>query len=115
MNTCRDFCLSSGRKLINTMRRIIVEQPKMPVNQVMLAQILICVVTVTAVQASAGARGAGNTTAYIDPGTGSFIIQVLLASLAGGVCIIRIFWNKIKEYVLRLLHKKTGSKKIDGN
>jgi len=97
------------------MRRIIVEEPKMSINRVMSAQILICVVTVTAVQASAGARGAGNMRAYIDPGTGSLIIQVILASVAGGVYLIRIFWNKIKEYVLRLLHKKTGSKKIDGN
>ncbi len=31
--------------------------------------------------------------AYIDPGSGSILIQVILASCVGGILV---FWNKIK-------------------
>lgn len=33
--------------------------------------------------------------AYLDPGTGSFIIQMVLAGLLGIVVVIRIYWKKI--------------------
>jgi hypothetical protein len=33
--------------------------------------------------------------AYIDAGTGSIIIQVVIASLAGGAFAVKIFWKKI--------------------
>lgn len=35
------------------------------------------------------------TLAYIDPGSGSILLQALLASLVGGVAI---FWYKIKTF-----------------
>jgi hypothetical protein len=34
--------------------------------------------------------------AYLDPGTGSFIIQALIAALAGIAVTSRIYWRKIK-------------------
>ena len=36
-------------------------------------------------------------TAYLDPGTGSVLIQLLLAGLLGIGVAIRIFWDKIKR------------------
>ncbi|NLB66622.1 MAG: hypothetical protein GX803_09155 [Lentisphaerae bacterium] len=36
--------------------------------------------------------------AYIDPGSGSILIQVLLASAIGGIAI---FWTKIKSLFVR--------------
>ena len=36
--------------------------------------------------------------AYIDPGSGSILIQVILASCVGGVVM---FWNKIKSLFVR--------------
>jgi hypothetical protein len=33
---------------------------------------------------------------YLDPGSGSFIIQMLLAGLLGAGVAIRIYWKKIK-------------------
>ena len=33
---------------------------------------------------------------YLDPGTGSIIIQLLIAILVGGLVAIRIFWAKIR-------------------
>ena len=36
--------------------------------------------------------------AYLDPGTGSMIIQVLLAGILGAGFAIKIFWYKIKSF-----------------
>jgi hypothetical protein len=97
------------------MRRFIIKQLKMPMSQVILAELLICIVTVAVVHASAGARWVGSVRAYIDPGTGSFIIQVLVSSLAGVVYLIKMSWRNIKGYFLKLLRKKRVSKKTDEN
>jgi hypothetical protein len=97
--------------MLDSMRRLIIKQPKMPMSQVILAELLICIVTVAVVRPSAGARWGGDLRAYIDPGTGSFILQVLVASLAGVVYIIKMFWRNIKGYFLKLLHKKKGDEK----
>ena len=46
--------------------------------------------------------------AYIDPGTGSLIIQVLIGALVGGLVAAKIFWIKIKTFFKGLF--LTGSK-----
>lgn len=33
--------------------------------------------------------------AYLDPGTGSYMLQMLLALLVGGAFAIKIFWKRI--------------------
>ena len=33
--------------------------------------------------------------AYLDPGTGSFIVQAIVAAIAGGLFMIKVFWQKI--------------------
>ncbi len=33
--------------------------------------------------------------AYVDPGTGSMIIQVVIAALVGGAAVIGAFWRRI--------------------
>jgi hypothetical protein len=35
--------------------------------------------------------------AYIDPGSGSFILQALVAALAGAALVINAYWRKIKK------------------
>ncbi len=45
--------------------------------------------------------------AYLDPGTGSMVLQVLLASLLGGAMTIKLFWHKIKR-ALGLAGRKTA-------
>ena len=37
--------------------------------------------------------------AYLDPGTGSYIFQLLLAGLFGAAFAIKLFWAKIKAFV----------------
>jgi len=44
--------------------------------------------------------------AYLDPGTGSYILQLAIAILLGGSLVIKIYWRKIKVYFLNLFSKK---------
>ncbi|MBW1688713.1 MAG: hypothetical protein JRS35_27090 [Deltaproteobacteria bacterium] len=37
--------------------------------------------------------------AYIDPGSGSFILQALIATLAGALVAVNIYWQKIKGFL----------------
>ena len=39
-----------------------------------------------------------NAHAYIDPGTGSFIIQVVIGVVAGALVTLKIFWSKVKNF-----------------
>lgn len=34
--------------------------------------------------------------AYIDPGTGSYILQIVIAGLAAGAFAIKMFWRRIR-------------------
>ena len=36
-----------------------------------------------------------NGLAYLDPGSGSFILQILLASFLGALFVVRTYWQKI--------------------
>lgn len=36
--------------------------------------------------------------AYLDPGTGSFVIQTLLAALFGGLFVLKSYWVRIKSW-----------------
>jgi hypothetical protein len=42
--------------------------------------------------------------AYIDPGTGSYMSQLIVAGIFGSLFALKVFWHKIK-----LLFKKTPS------
>ncbi len=39
--------------------------------------------------------------AYLDPGSGSFLLQLLIAGLVGFAFILRGYWNKIKAFFKR--------------
>jgi hypothetical protein len=39
-----------------------------------------------------------NGHAYLDPGSGSFILQLLIASLVGGFFIVKTYWKKILAF-----------------
>lgn len=41
--------------------------------------------------------------AYLDPGTGSYILQLILAALLGAAFAIKIFWKRIKTFFADLL------------
>ena len=44
--------------------------------------------------------------AYLDPGTGSYIFQVLIAVLLGTIFSLKAFWTKVKQIVISLFKKK---------
>jgi hypothetical protein len=44
--------------------------------------------------------------AYLDPGTGSYIFQILIASVVGGLFVIKTFWAKITAFIKSLFSNK---------
>lgn len=42
--------------------------------------------------------GTGNAFAYLDPGSGSAIVQVILGGLAGVAVAFKLFWQRIKLF-----------------
>ena len=44
--------------------------------------------------------------AYIDPGAGSFIIQALLATIAGAVVAVNAYWKRIRRFLGLTSHEK---------
>ena len=49
--------------------------------------------------------------AYLDPGTGSFILQVVLGVVLGGFYVFKGYLGKAKDVVTGLFSKKNGTKK----
>jgi len=41
---------------------------------------------------------AHNAHAYIDPGSGSYILQLIIAGLLGAAFAVRIYWKRIKGF-----------------
>lgn len=39
--------------------------------------------------------------AYLDPGTGSMVLQLILGGVAGGLVIIKLYWARLKEVFVR--------------
>ncbi|MCF7810505.1 hypothetical protein K9N50_05910 [bacterium] len=39
-----------------------------------------------------------NAYAYLDPGTGSYLLQILIAGLVGAAFSIKVFWLRIKDF-----------------
>ena len=44
--------------------------------------------------------------AYLDPGSGSFILQLLLAALLGAAFLVKVYWGKIKAFFGGVFSKK---------
>ena len=44
--------------------------------------------------------------AYLDPGTGSIILQALLGAIAAGISYCSIYWQKIKSFFSKKNKKK---------
>lgn len=49
------------------------------------------------------------TYAYIDPGTGSYLFQMLMAGVLGAAFVIKMAWQNIKSYI----SNKIGTQKTD--
>ena len=51
-----------------------------------------------------------HTYAYLDPGTGSIILQAIIGFLAASVTAISIYWSKFKSLISRIFNKKEREK-----
>ena len=50
-----------------------------------------------------------NAYAYLDPGTGSMILQALLGVLAAVGAYITLYWRKFKNLISKIFQKKKDS------
>ena len=46
--------------------------------------------------------------AYLDPGTGSYVLQLLLAGLLGAAFALKLFWGRLHAYVKNLFSKRSN-------
>lgn len=48
--------------------------------------------------------------AYLDPGSGSYMLQLALSGLLGFVFLVKMKWRKIKAFILGMWEKLNGHK-----
>lgn len=41
---------------------------------------------------------------YIDPGSGSMMLQLIASGLIGGVFAVKCGWRRIRDFAVELLH-----------
>jgi hypothetical protein len=46
--------------------------------------------------------------AYLDPGTGSYVLQLVLGTVLGGLFALGLFWRRVKAFVKRLLKRRSS-------
>ena len=44
--------------------------------------------------------------AYIDPGTGSYLFQLLIAGLLGGGFLVKAYWRHLRRWVARVARRR---------
>lgn len=47
--------------------------------------------------------------AYLDPGTGSYIFQLLIAGVFGGLFALKIFWGKLKRVLRNIFSTRNNN------
>jgi len=50
-----------------------------------------------------------NAHAYLDPGTGSIILQAIIGAVAAGFSYCVFYWNKVKNFFKSILKKKKNN------
>ena len=55
--------------------------------------------------------GAPKAYAYLDPGTGSYFFQLLIAALLGIAFSAKVFWKKLKAWATNIFLRKRRGKK----
>lgn len=54
---------------------------------------------------------------YLDPGTGSYLLQILIATILGAIVFFRGFWARVFNSIKKLLFrsKPTNDEIVDDN
>jgi len=50
---------------------------------------------------------------YLDPGTGSLIVQVAIGAVVGGLVGAKLFWKRIASSFARLFHRTSRLERIE--
>lgn len=48
----------------------------------------------------------GVNMAYLDPGSGSFLLQLLIAAILGGLIAIRAYWGRLISFIRRIFSRE---------
>ena len=51
--------------------------------------------------------------AYIDPGTGSMVLQLVIAGILGALYTIKLYWRRISAVLAKLLGRKSSEQDKD--
>lgn len=51
--------------------------------------------------------------AYLDPGTGSIILQGIIASILVGLASIKLWWYRLKNFFMTMLGRHSESSNIE--
>jgi len=46
--------------------------------------------------------------AYLDPGTGSVILQVVIAAVLGALFTLKLYWNRLRGWLRSLFESSSG-------
>ena len=50
---------------------------------------------------------------YVDPGTGSYILQIIIAGLLGGLFALKMSWKSIRLHLTNLFSKRNDDAEPD--
>ena len=51
--------------------------------------------------------------AYLDPGTGSFLIQIVIAAVVGSLFTIKMWWHNIKNFIANIFSSSSAKSTDD--
>jgi hypothetical protein len=51
--------------------------------------------------------------AYLDPGSGSFILQLLIAAILGGLIAVRAYWGKVKNFLRGIISREESEEESE--
>ena len=57
--------------------------------------------------------GTKDAHAYLDPGSGSYLLQLLIAGAVGGLFTVKTFWLQIKTFFSNLFSRKQKKDSAD--
>ena len=51
--------------------------------------------------------------AYLDPGTGSYLLQLLIAGFLGLLFVVKVYWGKITQFFKKLFKREEPARSSD--
>jgi Na+/proline symporter len=72
------------------------QESPIPKAQAMKALFLHRITSALVLVALLALLAPGTAWAYIDPGTGSFVLQGIIGAVVGGLLVLKLFWRRIK-------------------